>query len=399
MTDRCVLAYSGGLDTSVAIGWLKDKYGAEVIAMAVDVGQGVDEDLLHARGEACGASEVIVVDAREEFARDFALPALRANALYMGKYPLVSALSRPLIVKHLVRIAREKEAKYVAHGCTWKGNVQVRFEVATAALAPDLVTLAPVRDAGLTRDAAIEYAEERSLPVPVTKSSPYSIDENLWGRTIECGVIEDPWVSPPQDAYEWTVAPENAPDEPDVLTISFESGSPVTIDGVGGSAFDLIAQVARRAGAHGIGRIDMIEDRLIGIKSREVYEVPGAVTLITAHRDLEDLTLERSLASFKRGMEPVYADLVYNGLWYSPLRRALDAFIADSQRPVTGDVRMRLYRGAATVEGRRAPQALYEHGLATYEAGDRFDHDAAAGFVKLWGLPLKVWSERQGEGR
>ena len=399
MTDRCVLAYSGGLDTSVAIGWLKDKYGAEVIAMAVDVGQGVDEDLLHARGEACGAAEVIVVDAREEFARDFALPALRANALYMGKYPLVSALSRPLIVKHLVRIARERDAKYVAHGCTGKGNDQVRFEVATAALAPDLVTLAPVRDAGLTRDAAIEYAEERSLPVPVTKSSPYSIDENLWGRTIECGVIEDPWVSPPQDAYEWTVAPENAPDEPDVLTISFESGSPVTIDGVGGSAADLIAQVARRAGAHGIGRIDMIEDRLIGIKSREVYEVPGAVTLITAHRDLEDLTLERSLASFKRGMEPVYADLVYNGLWYSPLRRALDAFIADSQRPVTGDVRLRLYRCTATVEGRRAPQALYEHGLATYEAGDRFDHDAAAGFVKLWGLPLKVWSERQGEGR
>ncbi|TMK83119.1 MAG: argininosuccinate synthase [Actinobacteria bacterium] len=399
MTDRCVLAYSGGLDTSVAIGWLKDKYGAEVIAMAVDVGQGVDEDLLHARGEACGAAEVIVVDAREEFARDFALPALRANALYMGKYPLVSALSRPLIVKHLVRVAREKAAKYVAHGCTGKGNDQVRFEVATAALAPDLVTLAPVRDAGLTRDAAIEYAEERSLPVPVTKSSPYSIDENLWGRTIECGVIEDPWVSPPQDAYEWTVAPENAPDEPDVLTISFESGNPVTIDGVGGSAADLMAQVARRAGAHGIGRIDMIEDRLIGIKSREVYEVPGAVTLITAHRDLEDLTLERSLASFKRGMEPVYADLVYNGLWYSPLRRALDAFIADSQRPVTGDVRMRLYRGTATVEGRRAPQALYEHGLATYEAGDRFDHDAAAGFVKLWGLPLKVWSERQGEGR
>ena len=399
MTDRCVLAYSGGLDTSVAIGWLKDKYGAEVIAMAVDVGQGVDEDLLHARGEACGAAEVIVVDAREEFARDFALPALRANALYMGKYPLVSALSRPLIVKHLVRVAREKAAKYVAHGCTGKGNDQVRFEVATAALAPDLVTLAPVRDAGLTRDAAIEYAEERSLPVPVTKSSPYSIDENLWGRTIECGVIEDPWVSPPQDAYEWTVAPENAPDEPDVLTISFESGNPVTIDGVGGSAADLMAPVARRAGAHGIGRIDMIEDRLIGIKSREVYEVPGAVTLITAHRDLEDLTLERSLASFKRGMEPVYADLVYNGLWYSPLRRALDAFIADSQRPVTGDVRMRLYRGAATVEGRRAPQALYEHGLATYEAGDRFDHDAAAGFVKLWGLPLKVWSERQGEGR
>jgi argininosuccinate synthase len=399
VTDRCVLAYSGGLDTSVAIGWLKDKYGAEVIAMAVDVGQGVDEDLLRARGEACGAAEVIVVDAREEFARDFALPALRANAMYMGKYPLVSALSRPLIVRHLVRVAREKKAKYVAHGCTGKGNDQVRFEVATAALAPDLVTLAPVRDAGLTRDAAIEYAEERNLPVPVTKSSPYSIDENLWGRTMECGIIEDPWVSPPQDAYEWTVAPENAPDQPDVLTLSFESGTPVTIDGVGGSPAEIIGQIARRAGAHGIGRIDMIEDRLIGIKSREIYEVPGAVTLITAHRDLEDLTLERSLGSFKRGMEPVYADLVYNGLWYSPLRRALDAFIVDSQRPVTGDVRLRLYRGVVTVEGRRSPEALYEHGLATYEAGDRFDHDAAAGFVKLWGLPLKVWSERQGEGR
>jgi argininosuccinate synthase len=275
----------------------------------------------------------------------------------------------------------------------------VRFEVATAALAPELVTLAPVRDAGLTRDAAIEYAEERSLPVPVTKSSPYSIDENLWGRTIECGVIEDPWVSPPEDAYGWTVAPENAPEEPDVLTIGFETGSPVTIDGAGGPPSEIIGQVARRAGAHGIGRIDMIEDRLVGIKSREVYEVPGAVTLIAAHRDLEDLTLERSLGSFKRGMEPVYADLIYNGLWYSPLRRALDAFIADSQRPVTGDVRVRLYRGQATVEGRRSPAALYEHGLATYEAGDRFDHDAAAGFVKLWGLPLKVWAEQQGEGR
>ena len=399
MTDRCVLAYSGGLDTSVAIGWLKDKYGTEVIAMAVDVGQGVDEDLLRARGEACGAAEVIVVDAREEFARDFALPALRANALYMGKYPLVSALSRPLIVRHLVRVAREKQAKYVAHGCTGKGNDQVRFEVATAALAPDLTTLAPVRDAGLTRDAAIAYAEERSLPVPVTKSSPYSIDENLWGRTMECGVIEDPWAAPPLDAYEWTVSPEDAPDEPDVLTLQFESGSPVSIDGSGGQLAEIIGQVARRAGAHGVGRIDMIEDRLVGIKSREVYEVPGAVTLITAHRDLEDLTLERSLSSFKRSIEPVYADLVYNGLWFSPLRRALDAFIEDSQRPVTGDVRIKLYKGTATVEGRRSPNALYEHGLATYEAGDRFDHDAAAGFVKLWGLPLKVWSEKQGEGR
>jgi argininosuccinate synthase len=399
VTERCVLAYSGGLDTSVAIGWLKDKYGAEVIAMAVDVGQGVDEDLLRARGEACGAAEVIVVDAREEFARDFALPALRANALYMGKYPLVSALSRPLIVRHLVRVAREKGATAVAHGCTGKGNDQVRFEVATAALAPDLTSLAPVRDAGLTRDAAIAYAEERNLPVPVTKSSPYSIDENLWGRTIECGVLEDPWSAPPTDAYEWTVAPQQAPDEPDVVTIAFDRGLPVSLDGSPASLVDVINEVGRRAGAHGVGRIDMIEDRLVGIKSREVYEVPAAVTLIGAHRDLEDLTLERALGAFKRGIEPVYADLVYNGQWYSPLRLALDAFITESQRPVTGDVRVRLYRGTATVEGRRSPNALYEHGLATYEAGDRFDHDAAAGFVKLWGLPLKVWSERQGENQ
>jgi len=395
--ERCVLAYSGGLDTSVAIGWLKDKYGVEVIAMAADVGQGVDADLLRERGEACGASEVIVVDARAEFASGFVLPALRANALYMGKYPLVSALSRPLIAQHLVRVARERGATSVAHGCTGKGNDQVRFEVATSALAPDLATLAPVRDSGLSRDAAIAYAEERSLPIPVTKASPYSIDENLWGRTAECGVLEDPWVTPPANAFEWTVDPANAPAEPDVITIAFEAGVPVGLDGSPRGLVELIAEVGRRAGDHGVGRIDMIEDRLVGIKSREVYEVPAAMTLIGAHRDLEDLTLERTLGSFKRGIEGTYAELVYNGQWFSPLRRALDAFVADSQRPVTGEVRVRLARGAAVVEGRRGPHALYAEDLATYEAGDRFDHDAAAGFVKLWGLPLKVWAERQGD--
>jgi len=395
--ERCVLAYSGGLDTSVAIGWLKDKYGCDVIAMAVDVGQGVDADFLRSRGEACGAQEVIVVDAREEFAREFAGRALRANALYMGKYPLVSALSRPLIARHLVRVAREKDATLVAHGCTGKGNDQVRFEVATAALAPDLTTLAPVRDAGLSRDAAIAYAEERGLPVPVTRSSPYSIDENLWGRTIECGMLEDPWVAPPGDAYEWTVDPATAPAEPDIMTIAFERGVPTSIDGTVFPLAELIGTVATRAGAQGIGRIDMIEDRLVGIKSREIYEVPGAITLITAHRDLEDLTLERSLGSYKRGVESIYADLVYNGLWYSPLRLALDAFIEESQRPVSGEVRLRLHHGSLGVEGRRAPRALYSKGLATYDEGDRFDHQAAAGFVKLWGLPLKVWAEQQGE--
>jgi len=397
VTERCVLAYSGGLDTTVAIGWLRDKYGCEVIAMAADVGQGVDADLLRARGQACGASDVVVVDAREEFARDFAAPALRANALYMGKYPLVSALSRPLIARHLVQVARETGASLVAHGCTGKGNDQVRFEVATTTLAPDLTTLAPVRDAGLSREAAIAYAEERGLPVPVTRSSPYSIDENLWGRTIECGILEDPWVSPPGDAYEWTADPAEAPAEPDVITLTFERGVPMAVDGSPMGLVELIGTVSKRAGAQGIGRIDMIEDRLVGIKSREIYEVPAAITLITAHRDLEALTLERGVGTYKRSVEGTYADLIYNGLWYSPLRLALDAFIEETQKPVTGEVRLRLARGAIAVEGRRGPRALYAQDLATYDEGDRFDHTAAAGFVKLWGLPLKVWSERQGD--
>ncbi|MFY9586128.1 MAG: argininosuccinate synthase [Actinomycetota bacterium] len=395
MANRCVLAYSGGLDTSVAIGWLRDKFGFDVVALAADVGQGVDHDALIARGRECGASETIVVDAREEFARDFVLKALRANALYMGKYPLVSALSRPVIVRHLVRVARELGATAVAHGCTGKGNDQVRFEVSAAALAPDLEVLAPVRDAGLTRDAAISYAEERGIPIPVTRSNPYSIDENLWGRTIECGVLEDPWTAPPLDAYQWTTHVSEAPDQPETMEISFEAGVPTALDGGVTGLVDLIGSVARRAGAHGIGRVDMIEDRLVGIKSREIYEVPGALTLIQAHRDLEDLTLERSVAAFKRGVEQTYAELVYNGLWYSPLRRALDAFIDATQTAVTGDVRLRLHKGTAVVEGRRSPQALYSYALATYESGDLFDHDAAAGFTKLWGLPVKVWAEKQ----
>ena len=398
MPNRCVLAYSGGLDTSVAIGWLQDKFGFEVIALAVDVGQGVDHAALIEKGQACGATETIVVDAREEFASDLVLPALRANALYMGRYPLVSALSRPLIVKHLVAAAREYGATSVAHGCTGKGNDQVRFEVSAGALAPDLEVVAPVRDASLTRDAAIAYAEERGIPIPVTRSSPYSIDENLWGRTIECGAIEDPWQAPPLDAYQWTKELADAPGEPEQIVIGFERGTPVSVDGATPSLADLVTEVASRAGAHGVGRVDMIEDRLVGIKSREIYEVPGALTLIQAHRDLEDLTLERDLGAFKRRIEPTYAELVYNGLWFSPLRAALDAFIESSQKHVTGEVRMRLHKGTATVEGRRAPKPLYQHGLATYDAGDAFDHQAAAGFVKLWGLPVKVWAEQQGTG-
>ena len=316
----------------------------------------------------------------------------------MGKYPLVSALSRPLIVRHLVRTARELGAPAVAHGCTGKGNDQVRFEVSAAALAPDIEVVAPVRDAGLTRDAAIAYAEERGIPIPVTRSSPYSIDENLWGRTIECGAIEDPWETPPADAFAWTREVADTPDEPEHLVIGFERGIPVSLDGSAAGLADLITRVGERAGAHGVGRIDMIEDRLVGIKSREIYEVPGALTLIAAHRDLEDLTLERGLGAFKRGVEPTYAELVYNGLWFSPLRNALDAFIESSQEHVTGEVRVRLHKGNATIEGRRADKPLYTHGLATYESGDAFDHQAAAGFVKLWGLPVKVWAEQQGTG-
>ena len=397
MAELCVLAYSGGLDTSVAIGWLKDKFGFEVIALAIDVGQGVDASALIEKGNACGALETLVVDAREEFAREYALKALQANALYMGKYPLVSALSRPLITKHLVRVARERGARAVAHGCTGKGNDQVRFEVSAAALAPEIEVIAPVRDAALTREAAIGYAEEHGIPIPVTRSSPYSIDENLWGRTIECGAIEDPWAAPPADAWAVTRHVADAPAEPETITIAFDGGTPVAIDGAALPLSELIGAVGERAGAHGVGRIDMIEDRLVGIKSRELYEVPAALTLIVAHRDLEDLCLERSLGAYKRGIEPTYAEIAYNGLWFGPLRAALDAFIAESQRHVTGEARVRLHKGTAVVEGRRADKGLYSHGLATYDAGDRFDHAAAAGFVKLWGLPLKVWSETQGE--
>jgi len=398
-----VLAYSGGLDTSVAIRWLQENRGVDVIALAIDVGQGVDDlEEIRQRGLDCGAIESLVVDAREEFADEFLASALRANALYMGKYPLVSALSRPLIVKHLVRVARERGAAGVAHGCTGKGNDQVRFEVGTMTLAPELDTLAPIRDWGLTRDAAIDWANERGIPIPVKKkSSPYSIDENSWGRTAECGILEDPWAAPPEDVYGRTVSIDDAPDAAEELIIRFVAGLPVAVDGVEMSLHSLVSEVDRRAGAHGVGRLDMIEDRLVGIKSREIYEVPGAITLITAHRDLEDLTLEKELADFKRMVEGRYAQLVYNGQWFGPLKRALDRFIDDANRAVNGEVRIRLHKGNATVVGRRsADSALYDFDLATYDAGDLFDQSLAEGFVKLWGLPLRTWaatSQRRGE--
>ena len=397
MSKKVVLAYSGGLDTSVAIRWLAENKGYETVACAVDVGQGVDDlDEIRQRALDCGAIEAVVVDAREEFATDFVLPALKANALYMGKYPLVSALSRPLIVKHLVDVARSTGADAVAHGCTGKGNDQVRFEVGTMCLAPDLLTEAPIREWGLTRDAAIEWANERDIPIPVkSKESPYSIDENAWGRTAECGILEDPWSRPPEEVFERTVAVADAPDDPDELTIAFEAGVPVSVDGKQLPLDELIALVDERAGAHGVGRIDMIEDRLVGIKSREIYECPGAMTLITAHRDLEDLCLEQELADHKRAEEGRYAQLIYNGLWWGPLKVALDAFMEEANKAVNGEVRVELFKGHANVVGRRSETSgLYDFGMATYDTGDQFDQTLAEGFVKLWGLPLKTWASK-----
>ncbi|MDX1509993.1 MAG: argininosuccinate synthase [Nitriliruptorales bacterium] len=403
MSQKVVLAYSGGLDTSVAIRWLAENKGYETVACAVDVGQGVDDlDEIRQRALDCGAVEAVVVDAREEFATDFVQPALKANALYMGKYPLVSALSRPLIVRHLVEVARATGADAVAHGCTGKGNDQVRFEVGTMCLAPDLVTEAPIREWGLTRDAAIEWANERGIPIPVkSKESPYSIDENAWGRTAECGILEDPWARPPEEVFERTVSVADAPDDPEELTIAFEAGVPVSVDGKQLRLDELIALVDERAGAHGVGRIDMIEDRLVGIKSREIYECPGAITLITAHRDLEDLCLEQELADHKRAEEGRYAQLIYNGLWWGPLKGALDAFMDEANKAVNGEVRVELFKGHATVVGRRSETSgLYDFGMATYDTGDQFDQSLAEGFVKLWGLPLKTWASKaraQGE--
>jgi argininosuccinate synthase len=390
MTKRVVLAYSGGLDTSVAIGWIAEETGAEVIAVAMDVGQG-GEDLatVRERALACGAVDAEVVDAREEFAAGYCLPALRANALYMNRYPLVSALSRPLIVSHLARVARERGADTVAHGCTGKGNDQVRFEVGLASLAPEVTVLAPVRDCGMTRDKAIAFAEEKGLPINVTSRSPYSIDQNLWGRSCETGHLEDIWEAPHDDVWDYTADPA-VPREADELVLSFTNGVPVAIDGRPLSPLALITELNARAGAQGVGRVDMVEDRLVGIKSREIYEAPGAIALITAHSELESVCMELDLARYKRSVEQRWTELVYDGLWYGPLKRALDAFIAEASQHVTGDIRLRLHGGQAVVTGRRSPVSLYDYGLATYDTGDTFDQSLARGFVELWGLPSKT---------
>lgn len=391
--QRAVLAYSGGLDTSVAIHWLTEQ-GYEVVAVAVDVGQQEDFDEVVRRGEIAGAAEVRVVDAVERFAAEFLTKAIKANGLYEGKYPMVSGLARPLIVDEVVRVARDVQAHVVAHGCTGKGNDQVRFEVGFGVLAPDLQILAPIRDDDLPREKAIALAGEWGIPI-ANVATAYSIDENLWGRTAECGPLEDPWIAPPEDAFARTVPPSVGPTEPAELVVTFERGVPVALDGLETPLPELIRAVDRLGGRYGFGRVDMIENRRVGIKSRELYEVPGALAIITAHRALEDLTLEREVAHFKPGIEQRWANLVYDGLWFSPLRRALDAFVDATQSHVSGDVRLAFSPGACTVTGRRSEHALYDLSLATYGAGDTFDQSDARGFVHLWGLPLRVWSSKQ----
>lgn len=398
MAERVVLAYSGGLDTSVGIGWLHDATGKDVVALAVDVGQGgEDMDDIRQRALDCGAVDAIVVDAKDEFADDFLMPALKANALYQKRYPLVSALSRPVIAKHLAITAKKLGADSVAHGCTGKGNDQVRFEAAVAALAPDLTSIAPVRDLALTRDKAIVYAEEHNLPIRQSAKNPYSIDKNVWGRAVETGFLEDPWNAPIEDLYEYTQDPTVARDA-DEVTIHFESGIPTSIDGVALSPLKIVEKMNELAGKHGIGRIDIVEDRLVGIKSREVYEAPAALALIAAHEALENLTLERDLGRYKRGVEAEWANLVYDGLWFSGLKRSLDVFIDDTQKYVSGDIRLKLQGGSAVVTGQKSEQSLYDFSLATYDTGDTFDQSLSKGFIEIWSLPSKISARRDLRG-
>ena len=387
---KIVLAYSGGLDTSVAIRWLQER-GFDVIALTVDVGQPGDLGEIREKAERLGA-KAYVVDARQEFAEQYILPALKANAMYEGQYPLSTALARPLIGKHLVAIARREGAKFVAHGCTGKGNDQVRFDLCTTALAPELTVIAPARVWEMTREQEIAYAKERGIPVPVANGSPYSTDENLWGRSVECGVLEDPRIEPPEEVFAWTTDPSKAADEPAYVTIRFDAGTPVALDGHRADFTSIIVSLNELAGQHGVGRIDHMESRVVGIKSREVYECPAATVLTKAHQALEALVLPRDVLDFRRLVENRYASLIYDGFWFTPLREALDAFTESTQERVTGDVSVKLFKGAATVVGRASPNSLYDHALATYSKGDRFRQEMAEGFIYVWGLPARTWA-------
>ena len=395
--EKCVLAYSGGLDTSVCIQWLINERDLDVITLLVDVGQDC-ADLEFARQKAlnCGAIESIVMDVRDEFCEDMCCKAIAANGLYENKYPLLSALSRPLISAKLVEVAHKYGATYIAHGCTGKGNDQVRFEVSVQALDPDLKVIAPVRVWDLhTRPQEIAFAEAHGIPVAAKNGKPYSIDDNLWGRAIECGVLEDPWNEPPADIWETTADLADCPDTPEDVIVGFEGGKPCSLDGEKMSVQDVIVKLDAIAGRNGYGRLDQIENRLVGIKSRECYEVPGGLALITAHKALEDLCLERELLHYKLGLEHKWAELVYYGLWFSPLKKALDAFFASTQTLVTGEIKLRFIKGACTVVGRRSEYSLYDYNLATYDEGDTFNRDSAAGFIEQWGLPSKVWAKHR----
>ena len=387
---KVVLAYSGGLDTSVAIRWLQEKYDVDVIAVSVDVGQPGDMKGNIQRAKTIGAVNAYAIDAKKEFVQEYCFPALKANAMYEDTYPVCTSIARPLIAKLLVDVARKEGASYIAHGCTAKGNDQVRFDVSIGALAPDLEIIAPMREWVMTREDEIDYAKEHDIPIKVKKASPYSTDESIWGRSIECGVIEDAWQEPPEDAFEWTTSPLKAPERPEFVEIGFEKGIPVSLNGKRMNGVDLVTKLNALAGKHGVGRIDHVEDRLVGIKSREIYECPGAITLITAHKDLEKLVLPKDVLKFKAEVDQKYAELAYDGLWFSTLKACFDAFIDKTQEFVAGTVRMKLFKGSATVVGRKSPYSMYDMGLATYAQGDQFDHSCAKGFIYVWGLPLKT---------
>lgn len=391
--EKIVLAYSGGLDTSVSIKWLQEKYGYDVIALGIDVGEGKDLEAIRQKALNVGAIKAVMIDGKELLAKDYILPSLKANTLYEGKYPLSSALSRPLISKLLVDVAEQEGAVAVAHGCTGKGNDQVRFEVSIQALNPSLKVVAPVREWGMTRDEEIAYAEQHGIPIPIDLDNPFSIDANIWGRACEAGVLENPWNEAPEEAFDWTNPIEKTPNEAEYIEIDFKEGVPVALNDQPMNLVELIETLNELAGKHGIGRIDHIENRLVGIKSREVYENPAALLLINAHKELEFLTLPREVTQFKLTVEQQLAKIIYEGLWYSPLKPAIDAFIEETQKTVTGKVRVKLFKGTHVVTGRQSPYSLYNEELATYSKGDAFDHNAAVGFIKLWGLPTKVYSE------
>jgi argininosuccinate synthase len=395
VTDKVVLAYSGGLDTSVAIKWLHEKYNLDVIAVTIDVGNEKDFSTVKQKALKVGAIKALVLDGQELLVKYFIFPALQANALYEGQYPLATALSRPLMAKLLVDIAAAEGATVIAHGCTGKGNDQVRFEVGINSLAPEIKIIAPAREWGMNREETIKYAEKHDIPVPVTKKSPYSIDECLWGRAIECGALEDPWAEPPDDVYAWTKSPLEAPDKPQYVEIGFDKGIPVTINGKEMDGINLIKKMNEIAGKHGVGRIDHIENRVVGIKSREIYEAPAAVVLIQAHQALEALTMSKEQLRFKQKVAVECADLIYNGLWFSQLNRDLAAYILSSQRYCTGAVRVKLFKGTSTVVGRKSPWSLYNLSLATYDKGDKFNQKAAEGFIHIWGLPVKTQAQIQ----